>query len=301
MVNVKDAETRNYFVEIKGILKDLDISEGVDKNGNEHVRGTATIRVDQEVDGKMTENVVPIRMFSKKKTRDGADNKVYQMIEGYKENLTPLASVEDVSKATKVRIKGELRENSYVGQDGEIRTGWEVSSNFINIWRPIDESDAECATFEFMGAVIGKMSDEFDRNGDETGRMKMRLITFGYMGRANVIEVIVDSSKKAAVENLYNEGDTIYAIGQIVDTYKSVKYEEEMAIGEPVIRTRTETRRELMFVNGSRPFEEDKAFDADSVKLALSDRAAYLDGLKNAPVKKAAPVKKVSLADDFGF
>ena len=51
MLDIKKIQSKNECT-IVGILNELDIVEGKASDGRDYIRGTATIRVDQEVKGK---------------------------------------------------------------------------------------------------------------------------------------------------------------------------------------------------------------------------------------------------------
>ena len=91
MLNFRESESTNSVM-IAGILKELDITEAKSSEGKEYVSCKATVKVDQEVNGKMTENEIPVRMFAMRKKKDGTNNKLYDNIVGYKEKFTALAA-----------------------------------------------------------------------------------------------------------------------------------------------------------------------------------------------------------------
>lgn len=63
MLDIKKIQSKNECT-IVGILNELDIVEGKTSDGRDYIRGTATIRVDQEVKGKQVENLIPVSMFA---------------------------------------------------------------------------------------------------------------------------------------------------------------------------------------------------------------------------------------------
>lgn len=297
MLNIKETQSKN-IVTICGILKELDVVEGNTNDGRAYVRATAKIGVDQEVDGKVIENEIPIKMFSMRLKSDGkTPNQVYDRIVGYKEQFVSAAVVDDISQASQVKILAAVEENSYYDDKRkEIRTGYQFSGSFMNKKKP--NEDEEC-TFEVQG-VVGKFKDEVDRNGDETGRLIVSMVVIGFRGRADVINFIAKDRAKDFILNHWNEGDTVTATGKVVSSFKTETWFEEQGFGEPIKRTRTTGQRELLITGGSTGgANEDMSYDADSIKLALSERTDRLEEMKNAEKKSTASAPKANSGFDF--
>ena len=108
MLNVEKTQSDNE-VNISGILSELDITTSESKDW---IRGTAIIRCDQEIDGKLTECLVPVKMFSMRLKKDGDLNKVYDRILSYKQEFTSEAVADDEHPASRITIsKAKLEEN----------------------------------------------------------------------------------------------------------------------------------------------------------------------------------------------
>jgi hypothetical protein len=294
MLDINKIESKNE-VYVSGILNELEIVEGITNDGRGWVRGNAQIRVDQEIDGVVTENIIPVRMFSMRKKKDGTDNKVYDRIVGYKEKFTSLAAADDESEASKITISnGRIEENPYVNREGNVVSSWQISANFLNDYRNNDE---ESAKFEVVG-VIANIRQEVNRDGDETGRDIISLVLVGYAGKANVIDLIASGSAKDFIETNWNKGDTVHVTGRISMTRKVVTWKEEQGFGEPILRSRTESRKELIITGGSPSgLEEALSYDANDVKIILNKRKADHEALKNERTAKVSPKKTI----DLGF
>ena len=298
MLNITTQSTNEC--RIAGILRELDIEEKKTADGREYVTGTAKIGVDQEVEGKSVESIVPVRMFSFKLKNDGTINQVYPRIVGYKENFISAAAVDDVSKATQVVVSGNscnLKETMWPDKTtGQIKTGFEVDCNFLNYKRDTDEETAE---FVITGVVLGKREE---MNGeDPTGRLIVSFGIIGYKGRINVVDLYASDTKRAHIEAEWNEGDTVKVVGKIVVSNKTVTWTEELGFGEPITRRRTESRRELVIMGGSpNGYEESMAYDADDIKNSLAERKAYMEELKNKS-KTASAAKPANNVGGFGF
>lgn len=297
MLDIKNVQSENS-VYLSGILKELDIDEGTTNDGRKYVRGVAKVQVDQEIEGIVSENIIPVRMFAMQKKSDGGDNPMFERIKNYKEQFTSAGAADDDSEISKVTISGaRLEENSYFDKrTNQVKTDWQISGSFINDRKDEDE---ESARFKVTG-VVGKMRPEYDKNGEETGRLIVSLVLIGYKGKANVIELIADGSKKDHIESNWNEGDTVIAHGKINMSFKVENWEEDQGFGEPIPRHRTISKKELIIIGGS-PYglDESASYDADDIKKALSERAARNESLKNASKKTASPVSSTSSAFDF--
>lgn len=295
MLDIFKTESENE-VYVSGILNELEITEGETKDGRGWIRGRASIRVDQDIKGVMSENIIPVDMFSMKKKSDGSDNMVYERILGYRDRFTSLAAAEDESEASRITISnGRLEENAWVDKtSGEIRSTFRISGNFLN---KAKDGDKEKATYAVKG-VIGGMRPELDRNGDETGRLIVKFIVIGWAGKVNLVDMYADGSARQFIETNWNQGDTVTVTGRINMTYKVETWLEEQGFGEPIERTRTVSKRELVITGGSPSgLDEDESFDADSVSTGLAKRKEEQEAMKIA-TKKSAPKKKV---EDFGF
>lgn len=300
MLNIKQVQSKNECY-ISGILNELDIVEGTTSDGRDYVRGTAKIRVDQEIGGVACENIIPVGMFSMKLKKDGNPNQVYTRILGYKDSLISAAAAEDISQASRVTLSGKscnIEENVWYDQrTSQVRTGFQLSCNFLNQKR---DNDKEKASFELSGVVLDTRP-EIDAQEEETGRLIVNFGVVGYNGKIDVISLIANDNAKAHIEANWAKGDTVNVVGVINVTQKTVTWTEEQGFGEPIERTRTESKRELIITGGSAGgLEESLSYDADDVKAALADRKARIESVKDKG-SKAKTTTSTSKNNDFGF
>ena len=303
MLNISKTQSKNECY-ISGILNELEIFEGKTNDGREYIRGTAKIRVDQEIDGKLQENIITNRMFSMRKKSDGVtDNKIYDRILDYREKFISLAAAEDVSQASKVTLSGStcnIEENMwYDKKTSQVRSDFQISCNFMNVKRDTDEDKA---TFELSGVIL-KTRPELNKDGDETGRLIVSFGVIGYNGRIDVIELIAKDGAKAHIEDNWQDGDTVNITGIINVCQKTVTWEEPQGFGEPIKRTRTESRRELIITGGSAEgLEESLSYDNDDVKAALAERKKRMEEVKSRSANTAKSSNTTSASNNnFGF
>lgn len=285
-------ESNPNNVTIVGILNELDVVEGTTSDGRGYVRATAKIRADQEINGEVIENEIPVKMFSMRNKKDGSPNQVYDRIVGYKEAFISAGAAEDISQASQVSITAKVEENSYYDvKSKEIRTGYQFTGSFLNNKK---KDDDEGAIFEIQG-VVGKMKEEYDRDGNETGRLIISFIVIGYGGKANVIELVAEGSKKEFISSHWEEGDTVIATGKVVSSYKTIVTYEEQGFGDPIKRTKTIGRRELLISGGSPSgASEEFSYSSDQIKLALQKRNSDLEEMKEKTQNKATAKAKTS-------
>lgn len=300
MLNIEETESKNV-VEIVGILKELEIEEKSTADNRDYVSCKATIKVDQEVGGKVIENEIPVKMFSMKYKSDGqTPNKIYPIIVGYRDKFTSLAACPEGQPelASKVVINsGSISENIWVDQNsGKVRTDFQINTNFMN---PVRGEEEQGATFELSGVVLNK-TREINSNEEETGRLKVKFAVIGYAGRVDVINLIAESENAVNfIETNWEDGDTVNLSGAISINQSTKVWYEEQGFGEPIKRTKTETRKELIILGGSPSgLEEAYSYDADSIKQGLANRKARVDEKKTkTPAKKPQAPK----GNQFGF
>lgn len=302
MLNIKEIESTN-IVEVSGILKELDVEEKETTDGRGYVSAKAVIKVDQEVNGKAVENEIPIRAFSMKLKSDGKTvSKLYEGIVGWRDKFTSLAVCPEGEEhlASKVVITtGKLEENIWIGTDGKAQSTFQISTNFMNL--PRGDKFEEGARFELSGVVLGK-AREVDGNGEDTGRLKVYLAVIGYNGKLNQLELIAATDSAVAfIEENWEVGDTVNVNGAISINQSTKTWLEEQGFGEPIKRTKTVSRKELIILGGSPAgLEEELSYDANDIKAAQEERQARAEELKNkAKTNKRAQTPKNTNA--FGF
>lgn len=306
MLNIKEAQSTNV-VEISGILSQLEVEQKKTADGKNYASAKATIKVDQEIGGKMVENEIPVKFFSMEMKSDGsAVSKIYTDILEMRDKFTSLAALPDdeKDKASKVVItSGQLKENIWVdSSSGQVRTGFEIDSNFMNTPRGNTEFEPE-AKFELSGVVMD-MTRETDANQEETGRLKVKLAVVGWTNkktgvtRVDVIDLIAASENAVNfIESNWEKGDTVNLNGAISFNQSTKVWYEEQGFGEPIKRTKTQTRKELIILGGSPSgLEEEYSYDANDIKAGLAARAARVEEQKEKGGKPKTQ-KKASFYD----
>lgn len=288
MLNIKETQSTNV-VEISGILSQLEVEQKKTVDGRNYASAKATIKVDQEIGGKMVENEIPVKLFSMELKSDGKVSKIYTGILEMRDKFTSLAALPDdeKDKASKVVItSGQLKENIWIDPNsGQVRTGFEIDSNFMNTPRQGAEFESG-ARFELSG-VIMDTTRETDANQEETGRLKVKVAVVGWTGkdgvtRVDVIDLIAASDSAVNfIESNWEKGDTVNINGAISFNQSTKVWYEEQGFGEPIKRTKTQTRKELIILGGSPSgLEEEYSYDANDIKAGLAARAARVEEQK---------------------
>ena len=309
MLNMKEAQSTNV-VEISGILSQLDVEQNKTADGRNYASAKALIKVDQEIGGKMVENEIPVKFFSMEMKADGsAVSKIYTSILEMPQKYTSLAVLDEgkKDKASKVVItSGNIKENIWVDpSSGQVRTGFEIDSNFMNPARQTNDPFEQDARFELSG-VIMDMTRETDQNQEETGRLKVKMAVVGYTGRdgvtrVDVIDLIAQSENAVNfIESNWEKGDTVNVNGKVSFNQSTKVWYEEQGFGEPIKRTKTQTRKELIILGGSPSgLEEEYSYDANDIKAGLAARAARVEEQKaKGATKGKAQTKKNTSFDD---
>ena len=298
MLDIKKIQSTNT-VTIIGTLNELNIEEKTTADGRAYVHGTANVKVDQEINGTMVENIIPVRMFSMRLKKDKTPNAVYDGIVRMKETFTSAAAAESPEQVSRVAItSGQLQENIWIDKTtNNPRSSFQISSNFIN---KANRDEVEKATFELSG-VIGDMKDELDKDGEETGRLIIKFLVVVYLGKVDMIELIAEKPEAVNhIKNNWEKGDTVTLAGIVNMTYEVKTWMEEQGFGAPIERRKTVSKKELIITSGSPSgLDEDYSYDNDAIKIALEERAGRIEKLKNDA--KAKTTTSSAKSFDVGF
>lgn len=286
---LRQAENR---VKIEGILAEIDIKPGsFNKNGQtmESIGGSITVKVTQKISGEEKELAIPVHMFASKLTNKGTPNPAYESIKKIADEYVSIAASDNGEDgADRIRItSGSIRMNEYYGADGRLVSFPRVNASFVQ-----RISKAECkpeATFttEF---VVANKSEEIDRNGEVTGRYRIDAIIPQYGGRVDVVPMFAQSPGVIdAVSTYWEIGDTVKANGRLDFSATTETTLEEVDFGEPIEKTRTINRSDLIITGGSQTaLEGDAAFDNAEIQNALADRKLRLEKQKDRDMSRAA-------------
>ena len=221
-------------------------------------------------------------MFATEFTSTGKQNPAWKSLNDLK--LMKTAQNVGIDNASNVRLTGAtLQENNFVSRTGQLINGWQIRGSFIN-----EAKVAPVASF-VTDIYIMSMTDEVDREGDTTGRLKIKGGIVQYGGKLDVVEFIVEAPDTVEyISRNWEENGTVTVKGRI----RVLSQEEEVQSsgwGEDVPETTTRFVRELIITTGDDTCkEEDFAYDPVEIKKAFAERKAAIEQMQiNA--RAAAP------------
>ena len=303
---LRQAENR---VKIEGILAEIDIKPGsFNKNGQtmESIGGSIIVKVTQKISGEEKELSIPVHMFASKLTNRGTPNPAYESIKKIADEYISIAASETgEAGADRIRItSGNVRMNEYYSQDGRLISFPRINASFVTRINKADCKPEATYTAEF---VVANKSEEI-KNDEPTGRYRIDAILPQYGGKVDVVPMYAQSAGVIdAISTYWNVGDTVKANGRLDFSATTETVIEEVDFGEPIERTRTINRSDLIITGGSQePLEGDFAFDNGEIQSALAERKLRLEKQKDKDMSrvttKQAPIKSTSNGfADLGF
>lgn len=303
---LRQAENR---VKVEGILAEIDIKPGqFNKNGQmmDSIGGHIIVKVTQKISGEEKELAIPVHMFASKLTNKGTPNPAYESIKKIADEYVSIAASENGEDgADRVRItSGNIRMNEYYSQDGRLISFPRVNASFVNRINKSDCKPEATYTTEF---VVANKSEEI-KNDELTGRYRIDAIVPQYGGKVDVVPMFAQSEGVIdAISTYWNVGDTVKANGRLDFSATTETIIEEVDFGEPIEKTRTINRSDLIITGGSQePLEGDFAFDNAEIQSALADRKLRLEKQKDKDMSRTSsrqtpPQKSNSGFADLGF
>ena len=261
-------------INLAGKLLDVTLGNGSLSDGRPYQRATVTIRVTQTYGGKEETSDVQVGMFATEFTSTGKPNPAWKSINELK--LMKTAQNVGIDAASHVRLTGtSLQENNFISRSGQLINGWQLRGSFIN-----EAKVADVASF-VTDIFIMDMHEETDREGDTTGRLKIKGGIVQYGGKLDVIEFIVESPDTVEyISRNWEVNGTVTVKGRI----RVLSQEEEVQSsgwGEDVPDTTTRFIRELIITTGDDECkEEDFAYDPVEIKKAFNERKAAIEQLQ---------------------
>lgn len=299
---LRQAENR---CKIEGILAEIDIKPGsFNKNGQtmESIGGSIVVKVTQKISGEEKELAIPVHMFASKLTNRGTPNPAYESIRKIADEYVSIAASETgEAGADRIRItSGSVRMNEYYSQDGRLISFPRINASFVTRINKADCKPEATYTAEF---VVANKSEELDRNGEPTGRYRIDAILPQYGGKVDVVPMFAQSAGVIdAISTYWNVGDTVRANGRLDFSATTETVIQEVDFGEPIEKTRTINRSDLIITGGSQePLEGDFAYDSAEIQDALAARKLRLEQQKERDMSRAASRQTPPKSTKNGF
>lgn len=279
---LKQSENR---VKIEGILSEINLTDGEfmrDNKAMPYIRGQIKIRVTYDYKGHPFDIDVPVEVFVTKWTKTGTINPAYKSIEDVRDNFVSIAAAGGEENADRVRItSGQLTENAFYAQSGELVSQTRISTSFIS---KIKKEDCKPEATFVTQMAIGNIIDEMDAEGMPTGSLLIKGVIVQYNERADLVTYRVSHElNPQAVDYIrsnWNQGDTVRINGIMNFSAKTVATEIESEFGDSVTEYRTVSVRELLITGGSAPQDEELAYPAAEIGRILADRKARIEKTK---------------------
>lgn len=224
------------------------------------------------------------RYFVKELTSKGEPNKIFTNVKTALENLVTLQDIATHPKEfegatpTRLRVRGELSLNEFYDDNDKLHSNLIVRGVFLNRVKE-EHTYTPKAEFDVEGIVI-KTVPEIDREGEETGRVKVTLLIPTY-NSALPIEFISRAEDGEYIQDNFESGITVNIYGKIVNYSKKIEVKKEAGFGESKSETKYENVRELQIVGGNVYDEENsKSLSPEEIKELSTKRNVYLAQLK---------------------
>lgn len=311
-INITKSNYDDYgnVVYLDGVLLENNLEVGSYKKRRETgevvmdcIRGSITVRVEQQIEGEMKTLEIPVKFFADKYTKDNKINPSYTRLNEYMTTLNS-AAVVGIENADRVNVGGCSLKINYGLESLPI----DINGSFINV-RP-KANFKEQAVF-YLNGLVTYLDEEFDPvGGMTTGRYKLKLGVPRYGGDVDEFNIVISSPKVIeVVTRSWQVGDTVKVAGKLnfSTSVKSVAmsdFGDEDTLG----RHLETTVKELLCTGGNEiPYSDDVAYDAREIKLAMentkSREAQKRESKKNT--KPAVDATKANIGfggfGDFGF
>ncbi|MFW6001971.1 MAG: hypothetical protein ACOCQD_01380 [archaeon] len=251
---------RTNKIYIVGTLKEIKDTRTGEKDGNSWIGGTAIVQSGSE------ENLIEVKYFTSETTVTGKPNKKYQ-------NYLNLENL--VGK--RVKVNGELSGRAfYNAAQGQLIKFNEVTAGFFN---SASENDEDKATFEYSGFVTQELTEKLNE------KEELQYYTFS-IGQANYngetmrevqFRISPDRNDIAdAVRDAYTVRTTVFIQGVIQHRVTTETREEEVAIGEPIVKTFTNVDKGFYMTGGKQPIVDDSAYTDEQIDKLLASYKEYI-------------------------
>lgn len=301
---MRQAENKVF---IEGILSEIDIVERTyTKDGvqNNALAGQIKVRVEQKINGVDKILEIPVHVFVNEMTKKGTKNPAYESIDTVRREFISIASGAGVEGADRIRISGaSIQMNEYWADENRLSSYPRINASFVQrVKRDEFTPKAQFST----ELVVSKMINEVDKDGVETGRLKVEGILPQYGGRVDVVPFIAENPNVVdAITQYWQLKDTVKVSGKLNFSSTVEIYTEEQGFGEPIEKKRTINVSELVITGGSQtPLEGEFAFNEEEIKNALAERKTRLENRKAKELARSssrtAPAQS-GFASDIGF
>lgn len=265
--NLRQANAKVY---VEGVVSEKKL-EVKTEEGKTKITGSLTVKTSDV-------NFVKFNINANEKTKTGADNKCYAGLVTVMNDYKTIAEVGE-AEADQVKVSGDL--NLYTSaQSGANIVSFK--SNFFNRVKPSDEYEpkAEFSVETFISSIVPEMNTE----GEETGRILVKGWVPTYDSGIEPITLVAADDIATSVESMFEPGQTVEFMGDIINNRIETVTEIPVAIGKPKRTTKTTFKNELLITGATTAYEEgitpEKPYDATVIKAAIQERTNKLEEAK---------------------
>lgn len=280
MSELKQTTNKSKFI---GVLseKALAVESGKmkDDKGKEFdcdvIKGTISIET--------ANGTFPLRVYSKSKKKDRTDNKMYAglvtIMNDYVSKMDVSQGKAEVADTIECVVKVDI--NDYVSKNsGKVVSSVQLGMNKANRVA----ADTESTTDLMLEGYIGKIAPETDKDGEETGRLIVTLVTIGYGGVAKPFTILVPEDLADDFGDMYEEGQTSMLYCAVMMRHVGGSSNTTAAFGKRAKVSSGFDVQEIVLIGGDEPYEDDedeegnsKCISAKDIKALMKERKLMLE------------------------
>ena len=268
------------IVNLIGKIIEIESRTGLTKKGVPYIGGTVKVETSPD-------NIVPVGFFAQEITSKGKENPLYKSLKTVAEDFKTVQK-DTREVADVIEIGGaRLSENIFFPQSDRMVRSFQINGAFFNR-KPNADTKNE---FIVSGEILQVIEDI--KNDVPAGTLTLRLLVVGYGDKANILDFKVeDPAAVKYVQSTFTEGMEVKITGSIVidETIEEIK--EEVAFGDPIIRTTRKTERKLVITSATAPV--DSSISQEDKATMLATREFEIQAKKN---EAAAPAQSAAKAD----
>jgi hypothetical protein len=216
--------------------------------------------------------------YAQESSKEGKESKIYPKIVAFANGVKSIAG-SSLEEATEVKIEGSFATNDYVNDQDELIEGIKVDAAFFN---DLEINDKYKGTADIEGYIQSIKVETKGDDGEETGRLRVAMLTTDFFGNiVPVKNIIVPKEFKKDFEDGYEVGNTVQLYVDFVLNKAEAKPAKSGGLG---VQRATEGKSflEMVLTGADSPIDEDDdgAISRAAIKIALSERKAVLEELK---------------------
>jgi hypothetical protein len=211
---------------------------------------------------------------------EGKESKAYPKILEFANKVKSAAST-NFEDATEVSVQGSFAPNDYINDQDELKENIRIDAAFFNDFEPNSEYKGNADIEGYIQKIVPETKGTGE-DAEETGRLRMTLLTTDFFGNlVSLRNIVIPKELKSAFEEGYQVGQTATFFVDFVVNKAESKPKKSGGLG---VQRETEGKSyvEMILTGAETPLDEDEdgAISKEAIKIALSERKAKLDELK---------------------